>query len=201
MAKLYKATDPALYETPGKKFLAVRNRAALALLVDTPIRRAELTTMTVKCVDLEEGRILVNGKGNKQRYMPLGETAMQCLADYLKHRASRAPRTDALWLNMKARPMHTQWLRLMLRVLGKRVGIDNLTPHMFRHTYAAHAGRMRVFPKILAIIGGWQREIPATYFQALGESDAKKEQQRISPMDGITKRGRKNRWWKNRKRR
>ena len=77
LTRLFNLTDPDLYPTPGKQFLATRNRAVLGLLIDTPIRRSELTGMAVADVHLQEGRLLVNGKGNKQRYMYMGTATSQ----------------------------------------------------------------------------------------------------------------------------
>lgn len=73
---LLELLDPRHARTPAERFRALRNRAIIWLLVDTPIRRGELAGLSVDDVDLDAGIIKVMGKGRRERLMPLGETSL-----------------------------------------------------------------------------------------------------------------------------
>ena len=79
MLDLLTLLDPALARTPAHRFRLLRNRAVLFLLWDTPGRRDEVATLDLDGVDLDAGTIMVMGKGRKERYMPIGDTARSVL--------------------------------------------------------------------------------------------------------------------------
>jgi site-specific recombinase XerD len=86
---LLELVNPRHARTPAERFRALRNRAIIWLLVDTPIRRGELAQLTVDSVNLDAGTVKVMGKGRRERIMPLGETSLLALWDYLQVRNSR----------------------------------------------------------------------------------------------------------------
>ena len=92
---LFTITDPQRATTSGEQFRAVRNSAALCLLLDTPGRRNEIGQLTVDHLDLDVGTVLVTGKGSRQRWMPLGKRSVAALWEYLQARAS-SPSEDYL---------------------------------------------------------------------------------------------------------
>ena len=92
--KLLRLTDPTLFCSPARRFRAVRDQAALWLLMDTPGRQDELARLTLKNVDFRERRVLVEGKGRKERYMYLGAVTTKAMTRYWKLRDALAPLTD-----------------------------------------------------------------------------------------------------------
>jgi len=78
---------------------ALRDRAILELLYAGGLRVSELTNLRVEDLSLDEGRVRLLGKGDKERVVPLGEPAVQALADYLANgRAPRAKGERESWL-------------------------------------------------------------------------------------------------------
>lgn len=77
--KLLKLTDPGLVHFPSRRFRACRDQAVLWLLMDSPGRREEIVKLTLDTVDLRERRILVEGKGRKERYMYLGAVTTRAM--------------------------------------------------------------------------------------------------------------------------
>ena len=189
MLDLLTLLDPALARTPAHRFRLLRNRAVLFLFWDTPGRRDEVATLDLDGVDLDAGTIMVMGKGSKERYMPLGDTARSVLWEYLQVRAAMNPSTDALWVSEQGRSMKPGWLYLMVKRLGKRAGTPDLHTHRFRHSYAVNALRSGMPERVLQIIGGW-RKIPDTYFRTLDGEDAQQFHRAVSPGDRLAERAR-----------
>lgn len=181
---LLQLVNPKLFKTPGRHFRAIRDRAVLMLWIDTPGRRAELGELSTDDLDIDGGRLLVMGKGGRERWMHLGHVATETLWLYLQARSKRAQRTNALWVDVQGKSMNSDWLYRMLKRLGKRAGVPGLFPHRFRHTFAVKWIEADQAERVLEIEGGWKR-IPATYFATLGEKHAAAAHQRMSPADRL----------------
>ena len=125
---LLRLVDPRHARTPGERFRAVRNKAVLYMLLDTPSRRAEITTLTLDTVDMDMGAVLVMGKSRRQRWMALGNTALEALWEYLQvRRVIAGPGEKALWVSEYGRAMGPDWLYIMLKRLGERPGLKDCT--------------------------------------------------------------------------
>jgi site-specific recombinase XerD len=95
--------QPALLATTkGRGFLEVRDAAILRLLIDTGLRRAELTGLTVDDLDLDHEVAIVLGKGRRGRALPFGKKTAMALDRYLRARSrhANADRPE-LWLTQK----------------------------------------------------------------------------------------------------
>ena len=111
---------------------------AIMLMATTGIRVGELVRITALDVDAAEGRIRIHGKGSRERTVFIPNPALlDYLRHYLKARASYPSQTTRLLLNCRGRPLSEQALRLRLRKLAEKAGLDRrITPHMLRHTAA-----------------------------------------------------------------
>lgn len=137
LASAYKARRglPPQSET----HLAVtRDIAVLETLFSTGVRVSELCRLKTTDVDLEQQRILVMGKGKRERVIPLCEEAtLRALGDYRTSCAEFLRHGDAFFLNRNKRPLSDQSVRLIIRKYQRLSRIpENATPHMFRHTIA-----------------------------------------------------------------
>lgn len=178
---LLELVNPKHARTEAEKFRAYRNRAILWLLIDTPIRRNELGGLRVDDVDLDAAMVKVLGKERRERLMPLGETSLMALWDYLQVRRSRLPQ---LWLGEDGRPLAALAIYTLLKRLGGRAGVPNLHTHRFRHTFAVTYLRNGGPERYLRIVGGWQR-IPETYFRTLSVEDVARAHRQLSPGDRL----------------
>lgn len=178
---LLELVHPRHSRTAGEHFRALRNRAMLWLLVDTPIRRGELAGLRVDDVDLDAATVMVMGKGRRERVMPLGEASLLALWEYLQLRASRLPQ---LWVDEHGQPLTAPGIYVLLKRLGERAGIPNLHAHRFRHTFATTWLRNGGPERYLRIVGGWQR-IPDTYFRTLDAEDVARAHRHLSPGDRL----------------
>src|SRR5688500_6406780 len=136
--EIEKLLQPELPETPS----SLCDCAILELAYASGLRLSELRNIRLEQLQLESGFVLVIGKGNKERVVPLGRKAREALQRYLdagrpKLVTKRSPAT--VFLTKRGTPFSavTLWLRIKRR--ARRAGVArNVTPHMLRHSFATH---------------------------------------------------------------
>lgn len=141
--------------------LGVRDRAILEVLYETGLRRAEVTALTIFDVDLAGGLLRVQqGKGGKDRLVPLGEQAGKWLRMYLENVRPRLCRRKhgqdgeaALLLGRDGKPLSRDALAMMVKMAGKAVGV-RASCHTLRRTMATELlkGGAKL-PAVAAILG------------------------------------------------
>jgi integrase/recombinase XerD len=120
----------------------LRDRAMLELLYATGLRVSELCRVRVSDLETKMGFVRVVGKGNKHRIVPVGQSALKAVDQYLAHGRPRLLKRRAspyLFVTNRGSAMTRQTFWKLLGGHGKRAGIfHNLTPHVLRHTFATH---------------------------------------------------------------
>jgi site-specific recombinase XerD len=122
-------TDALLDALAGDDALALRNRALFELVYSAGLRAQEAVDLRLADVDFEQEAVLVKGKGNRERVVPLGEEAALRVRLYLENARPQLARgaEDALFLSARGRPLDTSTLRRLLP-----------NPHKLRHAFATH---------------------------------------------------------------
>ncbi|MFO7906605.1 MAG: site-specific tyrosine recombinase XerD [Pirellulaceae bacterium] len=121
-----------------------RDRALLELLYATGCRASELSHLTTVDVHLEERFCKCLGKGDKQRLVPLGESAMNVIGRYTAHErpklAGRAPAAPPwLLLSRRGRRLRREAIWELVKKYAARVGVPpTVSPHTLRHSFATH---------------------------------------------------------------
>jgi integrase/recombinase XerC len=122
--------------------IALRDRACLELLYGSGLRVGELAGLTLERVDLDRGRVLVLGKGSKERELPMSDPAVDAVAAYLAGgRAAMAPDvpSQALFFNRRKKPFRDRDIRTMVeQYVGRVLPGRRVTPHTLRHSFATH---------------------------------------------------------------
>jgi integrase/recombinase XerC len=124
-----------------ERAIALRDRAVLELLYGSGLRVGELTGLTLDRIDLDRARVIVHGKGDKEREVPLSEYASDALRAYLRDaRPTMAIESSpALFFNRRKRPMTSRDIRGMVEKYARRVMSGRrVTPHTLRHSFATH---------------------------------------------------------------
>jgi integrase/recombinase XerD len=114
----------------------LRDRAILELLYAGGLRVSELTNLRVEDLSLDEGRIRLLGKGDKERVVPLGEPAVRALAAYLAGRRSKSNRKPAdswLFVSERGAQLTRQWIWRLVKASDATA-----SPHKLRHSCATH---------------------------------------------------------------
>lgn len=125
-----------------------RDRALLELLYATGARVSEVVGLSIGDLDLEDSLVRVHGKGDKERIVPFGSSAAAALDEWfsLSGRAELAPPrwrrrgdAEAVFLNHRGGRLTRQGAWLVIKKYGERAGIiDDLSPHVLRHSCATH---------------------------------------------------------------
>lgn len=119
-----------------------RNRAILETLYSCGIRVSELTKLCISNIYKEEGYILVKGKGDKQRIVPISESALHEIELYMLHRNLQTIKKgyeDFLFINRLGTNLSRVTIFNMIRRYCEEAGIHKqVSPHTFRHSFATH---------------------------------------------------------------
>ena len=115
--------------------IQLRNYCICALMLDSGLRMDEVSTLDLSLLHLPEGYAIVNGKGNKQRVVPLGLNTRKALLRYLNRRPGCAS-TGRVFLKSDLQPISDSTIKQMFHKLKKRVGIPRIRAHLLRHTFA-----------------------------------------------------------------
>jgi site-specific recombinase XerD len=123
---------------PTTSHLGARCRAMVALFLDTGMRESELITLTIPNLHLDKGFCKVEGKGAKERLLPVSLMTKRDLARYIEVFREPAVETDIVFLSHDGYKMTRGGVYQIIERLGKRAGIPRLHPHLLRHTFATH---------------------------------------------------------------
>ena len=116
----------------------VRDRAILEVLYASGLRVSELLGLKLTDIGWEAGVLTCFGKGSKQRKVPLGRSAMNYLVQYLPARLSLLKGTTShrLFIEAGGHALSRQKIWQIIKSYGQRAGIDYITPHVLRHSFA-----------------------------------------------------------------
>jgi site-specific recombinase XerD len=187
---LPKVTQPVpvfLSEEMAQKLIAAADsswtKAAVVLLLSTGIRRSEAVGITLDDLDLEKRQLLIRGKGDKERVVPLTEQAVEAIQAYLPHRTKTQSRHlfVSAW---KGHPIHGRCINRMLKTVIQKAGLEGqgITPHKLRHTFATHLIRNGADVRtVQELLGHADIQTTARYLH----SDTKTKQAAVGRLDGL----------------
>lgn len=120
-----------------------RNKAILETLYSCGLRVSELVSLRISDLFFEEGFIKVLGKGNKERFVPIHNFAMQQINNYINeirvHIKPKKGFEDTLFLNRRGNGLSRQMIFTILKNLANKIGLKKkISPHTLRHSFATH---------------------------------------------------------------
>lgn len=168
----------------GPDFESRRDYAILLVLVDTGMRRAELTGILLADVDTTSAVLRVTGKGGRVRGCPYGRKTGVALDRYLRlRRGHRLAHLPALWLG-RTTPLTANGIYQMLRERAKQAGVAHVHPHQFRHGFAHAWSLAGGNDTDLMRLAGWtSRTMLSRYGSSAADERAREAHKRLSPAD------------------
>ena len=120
-----------------------RNKAILETMYSCGLRVSELVNLKLSQLYPEIGFIRVIGKGNKERLVPIGSSAIKYIQIYNStirvHQTAQKGEEDIVFLNRRGKRLSRVMIFLIIKDLVKKAGIKkNISPHTFRHSFATH---------------------------------------------------------------
>lgn len=120
-----------------------RNRAILETLYSCGLRVSELTNLKISDLFFDEGFIKVTGKGNKQRFVPIGKSTEKYILIYKEqirsHLTIKKGNEDTLFLNRRGSQLTRAMIFTIIKDLATKINLNKaISPHTFRHSFATH---------------------------------------------------------------
>jgi len=120
-----------------------RNRAIIETLYGCGLRVSELVSIRISDLFFEEGFIKITGKGNKQRFVPIGELTQKFIELYMKsiriHLRIQKGFEDTLFLNRRGKQLTRAMIFTIIKALAVKIDLDKtISPHTLRHSFATH---------------------------------------------------------------
>lgn len=121
------------------KMVGQRDYCMITLLLNSGMRVSEMVNLTVKQINLHARNILVRGKGDKERLIPIDNTTCDIIKDYMyeARRSFNKEGMNLLFLTQRGKPVTRENFYQILNKYAKKAGVKaHFTPHKLRHTYA-----------------------------------------------------------------
>ena len=120
-----------------------RNRAMVEVMYGCGLRVSELVTLRLSNLFFDDGFIMVVGKGNKERLIPIGKTAIKAVNDYVEGKRKllkiKKGEEDYVFLNRRGAHLTREMVFMLVKKWVAAAGIDKtVSPHTFRHSFATH---------------------------------------------------------------
>ena len=121
----------------------IRNKAMLELLYSSGLRVTELIELKISNYYPDVEFVKITGKGNKERLVPIGDTAMKHIAIYREtvrnHQEIKKGQEDFMFLNRRGNKLSRIMVFMVVKDLALKIGLQkNISPHTFRHSFATH---------------------------------------------------------------
>lgn len=122
---------------------ALRNHAIIETLYGCGLRVSELCSLCLSRIDFNQGMVLIEGKGSKERIVPMSESSLELIRTYVATDRSMLSidrgEEDIVFLNVRGHRLTRQMVFIMLRQLAAAAGIRTvISPHTLRHSFATH---------------------------------------------------------------
>lgn len=119
--------------------LGLRDRALLELMYACGLRVSEAVDLKMQDIDVDAGILTTMGKGSKTRRVPIGSSAIEWLKSYLALRRKKENiEIQNLFVTAAGKPLNRQILYKLIKDYGEKVGLQNISPHTLRHSFATH---------------------------------------------------------------
>jgi integrase/recombinase XerC len=133
--------------------MAMRDKAMVELTYSCGLRLAELASLNIFDIDITDASLIVTGKGNKTRQLPIGRQAVAAISSWLQQRPQlKCLDANALFINHRGQRMGVRGIQMRMAKMSANHG-QHIHPHMLRHSFASHllqsSGDLRAVQELL----------------------------------------------------
>jgi site-specific recombinase XerD len=166
----------AVLDACDDSVIGLRNQALVSLLVDAGLRASEICRLCVGDLNLREGILVVQVKGGDQQHGFFGEVTGRRLQAWLAVRPAE-PGVDAVFVavggSSPGKPLTRDGLRVILRRLGRRAGVEGVCAHAFRRSFACISVQAGASSRLVQLAGRWSNiQMVERYTQSMRALEA-----------------------------
>ena len=173
-----------LHSFNSNTYLGLRNYTIVRLFLDTGMRLGELSRLQLIELNLEDGFVMVHGKGGKDRFVPIGRKMVKRLWKYMKKRAlADVDFSSYLFLTEQGKPLTSRAIQLVFKRLHKKINLDGvrLSPHTLRHRFALAYIENGGDPFSLQRILGHTNQETTSKYVNMARTNVKSQHSKYSP--------------------
>lgn len=169
--------------TEAARLQKLRDIAVIELLFGAGLRVGEVAHLSAERIDLESDSIRVDGKGSRERLVPIVSGELKTsLADYSQRRNLRASGTRSFFTNQSGKGrLSEDAIRRTVHRLARAAGVGRVTPHMFRHTFATLLLDRGVDLRVIQRLLGHSSIVTTTIYAQVSERSQRKVMTSANP--------------------
>ena len=167
-------------------FIGARNNLIISLMLDCGLRLSEVTNLKFTDFQIERKLILVNGKGQKQRFVPFSSATYNYFQKYMSFFENKFVPTQQFFVDIVGFPITNEAIKSFLQRIRKKLSIQDLHPHLLRHTFATMYILNGGDPLNLQIILGHTTLTMTQHYVHLAAQMRIAEQMQYSPLSNIS---------------
>jgi integrase/recombinase XerD len=176
----------AMLETIDKTTeLGLRNLALIELIYGSGLRVSELLSLKIEDIHLNQGYVMVLGKGQKERMVPISDMAVVAIKNYMtkaRPKLNLKKQNQDMFLNQKGDTLSRQGFFKLLKKLSQDAGIQNeCSPHTLRHSFATHLMESGMDLRMLQTLLGHEDISTTQIYTHLSQTHLKESYQKAHP--------------------
>ena len=131
--------EKLLSQPDVSKEIGLRDRAIMEMMYASGLRVSEAANIQIDDIDIDAGILTCKGKGNKERKVPIGKSAVEWLKAYLsKRRKHEHIKLSNLFVSSANQPISRHTIYEVIKEYAEKAGLKNVSPHTLRHSFATH---------------------------------------------------------------
>ena len=172
--------------------IGLRDRAILELMYAAGLRVSEAAGLRVDDIDIDSGILTCKGKGNKERKVPLGKSAVEWLKSYLAARSKHDTGINKLFVSTQGRPINRQTIFKLIKEYAEKADLSDISPHTLRHSFATHLLQRGADSRSVQAMLGHADISTTQIYTHITDQHLKKTYEKFHPRSGSNQRGKEN---------